>query len=62
MVKFLIGPPKIDKSSKTSADKVSSAVYKFATSNLMTIENNKFKMGNLDNMMQNYEIINKVEN
>lgn len=62
MVKFIIGPSKIGGSAKTSADKVKSAVNKLGNSSILNIEASRFKMGNLDNMMQNYEVIQKVEN
>lgn len=61
MVKFIIGPAKIQKSAKTSLDKVNGALGKLGSAGLITVETNRYKLGNLDNMMQNYEIIQKVE-
>lgn len=61
MVRFIIGPPKINNRTSDSNEKVKSAINKLGKSQIINAETQKFKMGNLDNMMRNYEVIQKVE-
>lgn len=61
MVYFVIGSAKVNNSDPSTKSKVTNSVASYGVVTPVNIGQSRFKMGNLDNMMQNYETICKAE-
>lgn len=61
MVYFLIGVPKISGNTKESQNRVNTSLASHGDLYGVDVDLSRFKLGNFDNMMLNYESVGKIE-